>query len=136
MTPTTRSCPSGPAYDGTQVGNAWRDLQCAPSQPTWFWTILILEPPPGQVEITCPWCAEYVGDGRNCGFSTYDQCPAKIGGNSGYCIEDPMYRPTADARGERWSLRHSVRSPAIKSIHPAPPGLIYAGAAGGPGWPK
>ena len=59
-------------------------------------TILILEPQPGQAEITYPWCGQYAREGRNCGFSTYDQCRAAISGNGGYCIENPMYRPTAE----------------------------------------
>jgi Protein of unknown function (DUF3551) len=59
-------------------------------------TILMLEPQPGRAEITHPWCGQYARDGRNCGFSTYDQCRAAIGGNGGYCIENPMYQPTAE----------------------------------------
>jgi hypothetical protein len=48
---------------------------------------------PSKAEITYPWCGQYARDGRNCGFSTYDQCRAAISGNGGYCIENPMYRP-------------------------------------------
>jgi hypothetical protein len=43
-----------------------------------------------KAEITYPWCGQYARDGRNCGFSTYDQCRAAISGNGGYCIENPM----------------------------------------------
>ena len=50
-------------------------------------------------EITYPWCAQYgsgVG-GRNCGFSTLDQCRAAISGNGGYCEENALYRPLPPA---------------------------------------
>ena len=51
---------------------------------------------PSRAEILYPWCAQYGGGdrgGRNCGFSTYEQCRAAISGNGGYCIENPMYQP-------------------------------------------
>jgi hypothetical protein len=51
---------------------------------------------PSYAEITYPWCAQY-GDrsgGRNCGFSTWEQCRAALSGNGGYCSENPMYQPT------------------------------------------
>jgi hypothetical protein len=49
---------------------------------------------PSTAEITYPWCAQYGGrDGRNCGFSTLQQCRAAISGNGGYCLENPMYQP-------------------------------------------
>ena len=51
---------------------------------------------PGKAEITYPWCAQYAREGRNCGFSTYDQCLAAVSGNGGYCIENSMYRPRAE----------------------------------------
>ena len=50
---------------------------------------------PGAAEITYPWCAQYGGwdgGGRNCGFSTYEQCRATVSGVGGYCEENPMYR--------------------------------------------
>jgi uncharacterized protein DUF3551 len=56
---------------------------------------------PSRAEITYPWCAQYGGfdtGGRNCGFSTYDQCRAAISGNGGYCEQNPMYRPMPDAQ--------------------------------------
>src|SRR6266536_2957181 len=31
---------------------------------------------PGSAEITYPWCAQYARDGRNCGFTTLEQCRA------------------------------------------------------------
>ena len=57
---------------------------------------------PSQAEITYPWCAQYARDGRNCGFSTYEQCRAAQFGNGGYCIENPMYRPYADGAPRRY----------------------------------
>ena len=44
-------------------------------------------------EITYPWCAQYQRDGRNCGFSTLEQCRATVSGNGGYCEANAMYRP-------------------------------------------
>ena len=54
---------------------------------------------PGAAEITYPWCAQYGGwdgGGRNCGFSTYEQCRATVSGVGGYCEANPMYRPIHD----------------------------------------
>jgi hypothetical protein len=45
-------------------------------------------------EITYPWCAQYMRDGRNCGFSTYEQCRATVSGIGGYCEVNAMYRPS------------------------------------------
>ena len=57
--------------------------------------------PGAQAEITYPWCGQYGeggNSGRNCGFSTLEQCRAAISGNGGggYCEQNPMYRPGAD----------------------------------------
>jgi hypothetical protein len=49
---------------------------------------------PGSAEITYPFCAQYGGGrggGRNCGFSTWEQCMATVWGNGGYCEANPMY---------------------------------------------
>jgi hypothetical protein len=54
---------------------------------------------PSRAEITYPWCAQYGGwdgGGRNCGFSTYEQCRATVSGIGGYCETNPMYRPSAE----------------------------------------
>jgi Protein of unknown function (DUF3551) len=58
---------------------------------------------PSGAEITYPRCAQYGGDrgGRNCGFNSWDQCRAAVSGNGGFCIENPMYRPTIDRRRAR-----------------------------------
>ena len=64
---------------------------------------------PSSAEISYPWCAQYGGErgGRNCGFTTLEQCRAAISGNGGYCIENPMYRPAISQprRGARTRLR-------------------------------
>ena len=41
------------------------------------------------------WCAQYGGEhgGRNCGFSTFEQCRATLSGNGGYCSQNALYRP-------------------------------------------
>lgn len=48
---------------------------------------------PSYAEITYPWCAQYARDGRNCGFSTWEQCRATVSGTGGFCVENPMYQP-------------------------------------------
>jgi len=53
----------------------------------------ILASSPTRAEITYPWCAQYARDGRNCGFSTYEQCREAQSGNGGFCLENPMYQP-------------------------------------------
>ena len=55
---------------------------------------------PAAAEVLYPWCAQYGGwdgGGRNCGFSTYEQCRATVSGVGGYCEVNPMYRPMAEA---------------------------------------
>jgi len=59
-------------------------------------TISILAPQPSRAEVLYPWCAQYARDGRNCGFSTYEQCRATVSGTGGYCLENPLYRPGAE----------------------------------------
>lgn len=50
---------------------------------------------PAQAQTQYPWCAQYGGPfgdgGRNCGFSTYQQCMATISGIGGVCERNPMY---------------------------------------------
>ena len=45
--------------------------------------------------IEYPWCAQYSGDdtggGRNCGFSTHDQCRATVSGFGGFCEPNLFY---------------------------------------------
>jgi len=63
---------------------------------------------PSRAEITYPWCAQYAGagiGGRNCGFSTYEQCRATVSGAGGYCEVNPMYRPLS----EPYSAPHKPR---------------------------
>ncbi|AXK79786.1 DUF3551 domain-containing protein [Pseudolabrys taiwanensis] len=41
-----------------------------------------------------PWCAQYSGDGgggRNCGFSTLQQCEATVSGIGGFCERNSFY---------------------------------------------
>jgi len=42
-----------------------------------------------------PWCTagSYKDGGRNCGFSTFEQCMATVKGAGGYCEQNPMYQP-------------------------------------------
>jgi len=66
--------------------------------------------PHSRAEITYPWCAQYGagfdGGGRNCGFSTYEQCRAAISGNGGYCERNSMYVPGAEVSSPPRKLRH------------------------------
>jgi Protein of unknown function (DUF3551) len=51
-----------------------------------------------------PWCSQYtgaMGGSMNCGFSTYEQCQANVGGIGGFCIRNDTYQPTRGARGHR-----------------------------------
>ena len=54
---------------------------------------LLMGAAPGGAEITYPWCAQYQRDGRNCGFTTLEQCRATVSGNGGYCEQNAMYQP-------------------------------------------
>jgi hypothetical protein len=42
-----------------------------------------------------PWCAIYDGSfgGKNCGFTTYEQCMATVSGIGGFCNQNTMYDP-------------------------------------------
>jgi hypothetical protein len=44
-----------------------------------------------------PWCAIYsggsMGGGRNCGFTTFEQCLATISGIGGTCQQNTLYEP-------------------------------------------
>ena len=56
--------------------------------------IPVLGGQPSRADVIYLWCAQYGDtDGRNCGFSTVEQCRAAVSGNGGYCIENGMYRP-------------------------------------------
>jgi len=44
-----------------------------------------------------PWCAQYsggsMGGGRNCGFTTFEQCLATVHGIGGTCSQNTQYEP-------------------------------------------
>ena len=48
-----------------------------------------------------PWCAIYgggsAGGGRNCGFTTFEQCLATISGIGGTCQQNTTYQGPASA---------------------------------------
>ena len=54
---------------------------------------------PVRAEIEYPWCAQYgggeMGGGRNCGFSTLEQCRATISGIGGFCQPNLFYPASA-----------------------------------------
>ena len=54
--------------------------------------------------IEYPWCAQYSGDGdggRNCGFSTIEQCMATVSGIGGYCERNLFYTGPAERPAKR-----------------------------------
>jgi hypothetical protein len=62
--------------------------------------LLLTGAPPATAEITYPWCVQYGGfdgGGRNCGFSTLEQCRATANGSSDFCERNPMYVPNAES---------------------------------------
>ena len=50
--------------------------------------------------IEYPWCAQYGGmsggGGRNCGFSTLEQCMATVSGIGGDCVRNLFYEGAAE----------------------------------------
>jgi hypothetical protein len=54
----------------------------------------------GRVEAqNYPWCAIYSAfGGRNCGFTTYEQCRVTSSGMGGFCNVNPMYEPPPGPR--------------------------------------
>ena len=43
-----------------------------------------------------PWCAQYsMRDGATCGFDTFQQCMATLGGIGGFCEPNTQYRASA-----------------------------------------
>jgi Protein of unknown function (DUF3551) len=52
-----------------------------------------------------PWCAQYgggeEGGGRNCGFSTLEQCRATISGIGGFCEPNLFYPGSASDTSQR-----------------------------------
>ena len=54
---------------------------------------------PARAEIEYPWCAQYSGGedggGRNCGFSTLEQCRETVSGIGGFCELNLFYPGSA-----------------------------------------
>jgi hypothetical protein len=53
-----------------------------------------------------PWCAQYGSGfggngGRNCGFSTFQQCMATVSGIGGFCEQNLLYRPSSAKKRSR-----------------------------------
>ena len=55
--------------------------------------------------IEYPWCAQYSGGsnggGRNCGFSTLEQCRATVSGIGGFCEPNLFYLGAAGDTSQR-----------------------------------
>jgi hypothetical protein len=60
---------------------------------------------PARAEIEYPWCAQYTGGedggGRNCGFSTIEQCRATVSGIGGSCEPNLFYPESASDTSQR-----------------------------------
>jgi hypothetical protein len=60
---------------------------------------------PARAAIEYPWCAQYSGgeegSGRNCGFSTLEQCRATISGIGGSCEPNLFYPGSASDTSQR-----------------------------------
>ena len=60
---------------------------------------------PARAEIEYPWCAQYsgggMGGGRNCGFSTIEQCRATVSGIGGFCEPNLFYPGSASGTSQR-----------------------------------
>jgi hypothetical protein len=60
---------------------------------------------PARAAIEYPWCAQYgggeEGGGRNCGFSTLEQCRATISGIGGFCEPNLFYPGSASDTSQR-----------------------------------
>ena len=54
---------------------------------------------PATAETEYPWCAQYTGEdggGRNCGFSTIEQCMDTVRGMGGTCEPNLFYKGAAE----------------------------------------
>jgi len=66
---------------------------------------------PVRAEIEYPWCAQYGGGdnggGRNCGFSTLEQCRETVSGMGGSCEPNLFYPGSAsDTSQSKRKRRH------------------------------
>ena len=55
-----------------------------------------------------PWCAQYgtgMG-GMNCGFVSFAQCMATVGGIGGFCIVNTQYPPPPGPHSQRRDYRY------------------------------
>jgi len=71
--------------------------------------VAVLAPPAAAIEY--PWCVAYTGmggGGRNCGFSTFEQCRVSAMG-TGFCEANTFYDGPADrpARPARHGKHHN-----------------------------
>jgi hypothetical protein len=63
-------------------------------------------PPAAAIEY--PWCAQYSGmggGGRNCGFSTIEQCRATLSGMGGSCEPNLFYTGPTERPAKRSTRR-------------------------------
>jgi len=62
-----------------------------------------------QAAILYPWCAHYLSPHgvQNCGFVTWEQCLAAIGGNGGTCEANPFYTSPSASTARRRPARQN-----------------------------
>jgi hypothetical protein len=70
-----------------------------------------------------PWC-EYLGGGegggggRNCGFTSYDQCMQSAWGNGGDCRQNTQYQPPAGSHHDQTGAAPPHRTRHAKKLPP------------------
>jgi len=74
--------------------------------------VMLTASPRSAAAIEYPWCAQYSGGddggGRNCGFSTLEQCMETIRGIGGFCEPNSFYTgPTNRPVNRMHKYRHS-----------------------------
>jgi hypothetical protein len=56
-----------------------------------------------------PWCSQYSesgGGGRNCGFTTFQQCLENVTGIGGFCERNTLYQPPPGPHSSRVQRRY------------------------------
>ena len=72
-----------------------------------------------------PWCAVYGGSWSgtsNCGFKTFQQCMATVGGIGGFCEPNQFFNPRRSGTRAKAARFHiTVRMPLATVVFPARP---------------
>ena len=72
--------------------------------------VAVFTPTVGQAE-PYKWCAQYTGasrgGARNCGFVSWEQCMATVGGIGGFCEQNLFYTGPEPRPANRHRKRHN-----------------------------